>query len=586
MVYRLVEMVVGRLHEQFPLSSTLSLLNLEFKKGLKTTVSWKPSNSPSKLPAWVPLRLRTVIRWCFKWGLVGFSVLVAFALFYFYLALKFDLSDVAQMPERSVILDRHGVEFAAIHGERRRLITREEIPDAMIYALLAREDLRFPDHHGIDVRGLARATVRNIKDMSFTQGASTLTMQLTRNTYEMRAKSLHRKLLEMAVTLRIESRYSKDEILTHYLNRIYFGAGCHGVEEASQTYFGRSVTELSTGECALLVGIIRGPHLFSPFRNLEGAKIQRDEVLKRMVICEFVSEEEKIKAMAEPIHLVTVKERKKNSSHMRETIRNQLQIILEQQDIRAGGLRIFTTVDTAMQKSLQSKISRPFPAVEQKNLSELQAAIVSLDPETGGILALCGNRNYASSQYNLAFNARRDLGPAFMPFLTAAALERNKIVIDEQPIQTGRQLGIAETIRLSKRLGFSGPFSETDDLYRGTIAASPIELARAAATLRAGGKQPETYIIVKITDVAGRLLYQRKPSIKQAIREEAADEATEIFFNTSKSFVAVTSSCHDAWAVTSNKKNVSVLWLGHVKPRKIASSRAIEKILTELTLIP
>ena len=315
-------------------------------------MSWKPSNSPSKLPAWVPLRLRTVIRWSFKWGLVGLSVLVAFVLFYFYLALKFDLSDVEQMPERSVILDRHGVEFAAIHGERRRLITREEIPDAMMHALLAREDLRFPDHHGIDMRGLARATVRNIKDMSFTQGASTLTMQLARNTYEMRAKSLHRKLLEMAVTLRIESRYSKDEILTHYLNRIYFGAGCHGVEEAAQTYFGRSVTELNTGECALLVGIIRGPHLFSPFRNLEGAKIQRDEVLKRMVICEFVSEEEKTRAMAEPIHLVTKKERKKNSSHLRETIRNQLQIILEQQDIRAGGLRIHTTVDTAIQKSL------------------------------------------------------------------------------------------------------------------------------------------------------------------------------------------------------------------------------------------
>ena len=182
---------------------------------------------------------------------------MAIAIFYFYLALKFDLSEVAKIPERSTVLDRHGETYGLIHGERRRVITRDELPDVMVQALRAREDLRFYDHSGVDIKGLARATLRNIKDWSFTQGASTLTMQLARNSYDdMSAKSLHRKFLEIALTLRIEGRYSKDEILANYLNRIYFGSGCHGVEEAAQTYFGRPVSELNTGESAMLIGII------------------------------------------------------------------------------------------------------------------------------------------------------------------------------------------------------------------------------------------------------------------------------------------------------------------------------------------
>lgn len=545
-------------------------------------MSWKPSEKPSRFPTWVPLRLRGFIRWSIKWGLVALTILIAVGLFYFYLACQYNLSEVGRMPERSVVLDRYGIEFAAIHGERRRPLAREEIPDVMVQALRAREDMRFPDHHGIDLKGLVRATVRNIRDGSFTQGASTLTMQLTRNTYDLRAKSLHRKLLEMAITLRIEGRYSKDEILTHYLNRIYFGAGCHGVEEAAQTYFGRSVAELNTGECAMLVGIIRGPHLFSPLRNLDGAMIQRDEVLERMQVCDFLSEEEKAAALAEPIRLVEAKERNRNSSYLRETIRAQLQVILDQHDIRAGGLRIHTTVDAALQKRLQSRLSRPFLSLEGKEVTDLQAALVSLDSETGGILALCGGRDYKTSPYNRAYLARRDLGSAFTPFLTAMALERNKVAIAGQPVQTGRQLGVEETTRLSKRLGFSGPFAETEDLYRGTIAASPVELATAAATLAAEGRQPETFVISHITDMSGRTLYRRNPPSSQVIRKDAAAEAVTLFSPKNKPFTAVTSSRHDAWAVSIREKRVTALWLGHDQPQKIGSSSSVRKALAQL----
>ena len=545
-------------------------------------MSWKPAKKPSRFPDWVPLWLRRLIRWSIKWGLVALTLLLAIALFYFYLAYKYELKEVARMPERSVMLDRHGIEFDSIHGERRRSIMREEIPEFMVEALRAREDLRFPDHNGIDMRGLARAAVRNIRDMSFSQGASTLTMQLTRNTYELRAKSLHRKLLEMAITLRIEGRYSKDEILTHYLNRIYFGAGCHGVEEAAQTYFGRSISKLNEGECALLVGIIRGPHLFSPFRNLDGAKVQRDEVLGRMVVCGFLSEEEKKTAMNHPIRLVAAKDRHRNSSYVRETIRNRLELILAEQNIRSGGLKIHTTVDAALQKKWDTSLSSPFPGIEKKEVSALQGAVISIDPETGGVLALNGGRSYEASPFNRAYLAKRDLGPAFEPFLTSIALERNKIAIPGQPVQTGRQLGVEETIRLAKRLGFTGSFVKSEDIYRGAMAASPVELARAAGTLMAGGRQADTYLIDRITDAEGNVLYQHELSVTQVIRQDAANEAAAILGKEGKPFLAVTRSRRDAWAVSAGKDNVTVIWLGHNKPQTIAPSAVVRKVLREL----
>ena len=196
------------------------------------------------------------------------------------------------------------VEIAAPGGAGRKLVNREDIPDFLVKALQAREDARFFEHHGVDVRGLARATVRNLKDRDFTQGASTLSMQLARNSFEIREKSLHRKFLEIALTLRIESRYSKDEILTHYLNRIYFGAGADGIEQAARTYFGKATRELTDGECALIVGIIRGPHIFSPFRNLDAAIEQRNQTLNRMVAMGFIDEARRDAIAAEPVRLV------------------------------------------------------------------------------------------------------------------------------------------------------------------------------------------------------------------------------------------------------------------------------------------
>lgn len=540
-------------------------------------MSWKATNQPSRVPGWVP----GPVRWMFKWGMILAFIGLLIALYYLFLASKFDMGLVAKMPERSVILDRNGREYAFIHGERRRSITRDEIPEVMVLALRAREDLRFPDHCGVDGKGLLRATLRNIKDRSFTQGASTLTMQLARNSYELRAKSLHRKLLEMALTLRVEHQYTKDEILTHYLNRIYFGAGCHGVEEAAQTYFGRSTKELNTGECAMLVGIIRGPHIFSPFRNRKGAEDQRNEVLSRMVDEGFLTAEQAKEAREEVIHLVAEEDRSRGSSYVKESIRRQLQVLLEKHDIRDGGLRIHTTLDALQQWRCDELLNLPIKGLEKEKVSQLQAAVVKMDSATGGIIALGGGRSFQASQFNRAYRAKRDLGPAYIPFLNAVALERGKVAIPGKPVQTGRQLGIEETIRLSKRLDFSGPFRGTEDLYRGAIAATPMELAVATSILANRGAKSHPHFILRIDDEQGRTLYRHQPSHHQAIGAAAANDAFSSMPSEDgrKQLISTTGSKRDAWAIGVEAGLVTVIWLGYDQPKKIGDGKAIEKAL-------
>lgn len=533
-------------------------------------MSWKPAQEPSRIPQWVPPRLRGFIKWGVKWGIIGACLLFIFVLYYLYLAMQYDLDDVAKIPERSIIYDRDGWEFSTIHGERRRLVTRAEIPEIMVQALYAREDARFPEHHGVDVKGLIRATFRNIKDRSFTQGASTLTMQLTRNTYELRAKSLHRKFLEIALTLRLETRYSKDEILTHYLNRIYFGSGCHGIEEAAQTYFGRSAKELNTAESTMLVGIIRGPHVFSPFRNLKRAKDQQEEVLARMLASGFLTEIEVEQVEVDKLRLVPEGQRSSSSnSYVKEMLRIRLGVILENFKIKKGGLKVYTTLDIEAQKRCEDSLKAPISGL--KNQEEIQAAIVKLDRQTGGILALCGGRDYAKSSYNRAYNTRRDLGGAFQPFLHAFALERRKVAIAGSVIQTGRQLGVEETVRLCKRIGFSGPFVRTEDLYRGALAVTPMELAMASLALQDEGMKHEPYLISKITDTSGQVLYQHVMSETKVLHTDVAADTLKKYHKLTMAggYGSTTASCRDAWGVQSSSADLTTLWIGSDKPRRL-----------------
>jgi membrane peptidoglycan carboxypeptidase len=478
---------------------------------------------------------------------------------YSWQASKFDLSEVEKIPARTVLVDRTGQEIGTIHGANRRLVSFEEIPEFLKTCLFAREDARFMSHDGVDLRGLARATIRNLKDRDFTQGASTLSMQLARNTYDLREKkSLNRKFLEIALTYRIESRFSKDEILTHYLNRIYFGSGCSGLEEAALTYFGVSTAELNRGQCALLVGIIRAPHACSPRRNLEGALKQRNEVLERLLTTGEISGPEMREIRETPLNLINSAPKITETSHGARALRRPLEIVLDESQITEGGLTVKTSIDFKLQLGLEDLIkSLPLP-------QDCQIASLALDPRNGDILAVVGCREARPTGFNRALDSRRDLGPKMIePLISTAALERGHVPISNNPVATGRQLHTDDAVKLMRRFGFEGSFGQGDDLYRGSVSASLLELATAYATILENGARPAPVFVRQVAKQE-RVLFSRPPAFFPAFSNHATPKKIP---RISHGFSLPQT---DYWMAGLLADRVIILWIGYDTPKKFS----------------
>jgi penicillin-binding protein 1A len=530
-------------------------------------------------------------------SVVGFVLLSAFIFFYFMQSMRFDMSEVGKLPAGTTFYDRQGVEITAPGGQGRKLVKREDIPDFLVKALRAREDARFFEHHGVDVRGLLRATVRNIKDRDFTQGASTLSMQLARNSFNMKQKSLHRKFLEIALTLRVEARYTKDEILTHYLNRIYFGAGADGIEQAAQTYFGKATRDLSDGECAMIVGIIRGPHIFSPFRNLDAAIEQRNQTLNRLITMGLIDQARRDRIAAEPVKLVNEEHRETQTSYALQAVRRELDRILADDNIQLGGLQVRTTLDSGWQNRLEIELTRAVEDLERekswKHPTEanhvsgsepayIQYAAVTTETKTGATLALIGGRNFTDSRFDRT-RSSRDLGSAFEPFIAAAAAERGKLVLPGKPLQTGRQIGPLEVERLAKRCGIAGPFLQTEDLFRGSVAATPLEMSVGLATLGNQGKRARPFLIREIRDATGEVIYTARPQLSAALSPAAALDATSVLKRSggTRNFTGATGSERDAWTLRLGPSGATAIWLGFDKPAAIAPEARLKSLLEE-----
>jgi membrane peptidoglycan carboxypeptidase len=560
--------------------------------------TWRPLSPPPFWKRWLPEWMHGPVRLLFQLTIFGVVVFAAIAFFYFMLAMRYDLNEVARLPVGTSFHDRKGVEIDAPGGSGRKLVIRADIPDFLVKALRAREDARFFQHHGVDVRGLLRATVRNIKDGDFTQGASTLTMQLAKNTYDNKDKSLHRKLLEVALALRIESRYKKDEILTHYLNRIYFGAGAYGIEQAARTYFGKTTRDLTDGECAIIVGIIRGPNAFSPIRNPVKALNQRGQTLNRMIAMGFIDKARREVIAAEPLKLVDEDDRETQTSYALQAVRGELDNILDDNTLQSAGIKVYTTIDAAWQNRLEKELNQAVEDLEKEKswkhskitahtpgqeTAYVQYAALTIETKSGGILALIGGRNYSHSRYDRTKEAHRDLGSAFEPFVAAAAAERGKLVLPGKPIQTGRQIGPGEVQRIAKRCGISGPFLETEDLFRGSVSATPLEMSIGLATLGNKGKRPKPYLIREIRDAAGEIIYTAKPDLTQAISPPAALDAASVLArrNNTRTFTGATGSERDAWTLRLGPSGATAIWIGFDKPTAIAPEPRLNSLLDE-----
>jgi penicillin-binding protein 1A len=327
--------------------------------------------------------------------------------------------------------------------------------------VLAREDTRFYQHGGIDWRGILRALAHDILSRSAKEGASSITHQLARNSLPLGGRTISRKLLEAMVALRIERQFTKQQILELYINRIYFGTGCYGVETASQAYFGKSESNLNLPEAALLAGLIRSPNRFSPLKNPDGAAKQRNAVLDRMVQLQKLSpaqaEQAKVaKITPHPKRLPFIQE-----NYAMDAVQRDLTLLLTQDQIDNGGLFIYTTLDPAVQNAAQQALETQLTKIERQSnfhhplkanyqppangddsaMPYLQGAVVAIDNASGGIRGLVGGRDYSQSKFNRALApTNRQVGSAFKPFVYALAFSHGLLpgaAISDGPIQPG-----------------------------------------------------------------------------------------------------------------------------------------------------
>src|SRR5437660_3868262 len=408
-------------------------------------------------------RKSKLFRYGWKISLLGLIAAGGLTLFIFYgaWAASFDMKKVGAMPERNTVFDVDGKIYSRLAGSNRLRVSLDQVSPFFITALLTREDTRFYQHSGIDWRGILRALVRDLLSGSAKEGASSITQQLARNSLPLGGRNISRKLLEAMVALRVEREFSKQQILELYVNRIYFGSGCYGVETASQAYFGKHASELNLPEAALLAGLIRSPNRFSPLKNPEGAALQRDAVLDRMVALKRISaaqpEPAKIaKVTSHPKRLLQIQE-----NYAMDAVQRDLNVLLTQDQIDNGGLFIYTTLDPVVQNAAQqaletqlTKIERqrnfhhPIKATyqppengEDSSMPYLEGAVVAIDNASGGIRALVGGRDYSQSKFNRALSpANRQVGSAFKPFVYTLAFTQGLLpgaAISDGPIQPG-----------------------------------------------------------------------------------------------------------------------------------------------------
>jgi penicillin-binding protein 1A len=413
-----------------------------------------------------PKKRRGNILFRYGWKISLLLLLAAggFAVFLFYgtWAQTFDMKNVGEMPERNTVYDVDGKIYSRLAGANRLKVSLSEVSPFFITAVLAREDARFYEHKGIDWRGILRALVRDVTSGSAKEGASSITQQLARNSLPLGGRTLSRKLLEAMVALRIERQFTKQQILELYINRIYFGNGCYGVETASQAYFGKSASKLNLPEAALLAGLIRGPNRFSPLKNPDGARTQRNIVLDRMVALKKLSTAEaedakRAKITPHPKRMPFVQE-----NYAMDAVQRDLNLLLTQDQIDNGGLSIYTTLDPAVQSSAQDALETQLTKIEHQSnfhhplkanykppengegdsaMPYVEGAVVLIDNASGGIRALVGGRDYAQSKFNRALApANRQVGSAFKPFVYTIAFNHGLLpgaAISDGPIRPG-----------------------------------------------------------------------------------------------------------------------------------------------------
>jgi penicillin-binding protein 1B len=538
-----------------------------------------------------------------------------------------------------------------LHGPSRsdrRLVALEEVPPVLVDAVLAIEDHRFFEHPGVDVRRVFGAMAANLKAGRIVQGASTLTQQLVKNFYLGPQRTLRRKLREAAMACLLERRHTKEEILEAYLNEVYLGqrgsVAIHGVGEGAFHYFAKRIGELTLSEAALLAGLIKGPNLYSPYTATSPARARRDLVLGVLRDRGSISEEEYQQALAEPVGVEERPQEENPAPYFVEHLRQDLAGVYGEELLESEGLAIFTTFDPHLQRianrSLRAGLERletRFPDLRSEE-SPLQAALVALVPRTGEILALVGGRDYSTTQFNRATQARRQPGSVFKPVVALSAVARGaggvpshtlaSLLLDEpltvegpggewSPVnydgefrgpvtlresieqslnvpvaRLGLEVGPEKIIETARKMGFEGPLQPVPSLALGVFEMTLLEVARAYSVLAADGVRPTLRTYREVRDEQGQVL-ERKP-----LRFERVFEPEECYLVTSllegvvdrgtgrglrrlgirgpaAGKTGTTSGFRDAWFVTYLPDLLVATWVGFDDGRSLGVPGAV-----------
>jgi penicillin-binding protein 1B len=446
-------------------------------------------------------------------------------------------------PLRALFLDPELL--AVLHGsagQDRRLVPLAKIPNTLIDAVLAAEDQRFYEHHGVDWVRLGGALVSNVRARRTVQGGSTLTQQLVKNLYVGSERTLWRKLREACLAILLEWRNDKAEILEAYLNQIYLGQNgalaIHGVERAAQHYFGKGVEALTLEEAALLAALIPAPNRYTPLRHPERARQRRDLVLRLMREQGRIGPEAERAARAQPIRLARAQPPPSPGSFFVSWLRRDVEERLGATALSEGGLSVFSTLDAGFQRAAESAVAGGLAALERRQprlargKARPEAALVALDPRSGDVLALVGGRDAARSSFNRAVAARRQPGSLMKPIVAAAALSRDgndhvltlASVLADEPLEVavpdglwrpanfdgrhrgpvrlrealeqslnvpfarlGLEIGLVRVVETARRFGISGPLRPVPSVSLGAFEVSPLEITAAYGVFASGG---------------------------------------------------------------------------------------------------
>ena len=461
-------------------------------------------------------------------------------------------------PPNLTILAADGTVLAE-RGLRRGYVRLDRLPPYLASAVIATEDRRFYNHLGVDPIGLLRASVRNMAAGGVVQGGSTITQQLAKNLFLKPDRTMARKLEEAIYAIWLERRFSKDEILELYLNRVYFGGGTYGVEAAARRYFGRSARSVTLTQAALLAGLLKAPSRYAPTRNVELATARVDVVLDNMVAAGFLTTTEAHAAAEQPLRLRVIGD----ETGYPYAVDWVAETLPEMVGDNAGDLIVETTIDAGLQRAAQMTLRQKLDE-EGKTLDVSEGAVVVLDT-AGGIKALIGGRSYRASPFDRAVKALRQPGSAFKPFVYLAALESGYTpdsIADDEPVavegwaprnHTGTyrgavtlrdsfaqsintvavkladDVGRSRVVRTARRLGIHSELHDRPSIALGTAEVTLLELVTAYVPFANGGEGVTPHIITRVRNGDGKLLYAFKGSnLGQVVGEPYVAEMNDM----------------------------------------------------------